>query len=66
MWNNRYEFLPTPKPIFAPELAYYSQYILWFRVHGKPYLLGEEARGRTQYKRRPQQVPMNPRRRGHD
>ncbi|MFQ6629214.1 hypothetical protein Gotur_008343 [Gossypium turneri] len=44
IWNNRYDFLPTRDAILVPELAYDLNYIPWFRIHGKPYLLGEEAR----------------------
>ncbi|MBA0620280.1 hypothetical protein Godav_006030 [Gossypium davidsonii] len=42
--NNRYEFLPTCKTIIAPKLACDLEYMPWFRVHGKSYLLAEEAR----------------------
>ncbi|MBA0816231.1 hypothetical protein Gohar_000920, partial [Gossypium harknessii] len=45
MSNNRYGFLPTHEPNVAPELACYPEYMSWFRVHGKSYLLGKEARG---------------------
>ncbi|MBA0796398.1 hypothetical protein Gohar_007169, partial [Gossypium harknessii] len=40
-----YEFLPTHEPIFTPELACYPEYMPWFRVHGKSYLLDEDVRG---------------------
>ncbi|MBA0726641.1 hypothetical protein Golax_002455, partial [Gossypium laxum] len=52
IWNNRYGFLPTREAIVASELAYHSEYMPWFKVHGKPYLLAEEARGRQPYTRR--------------
>ncbi|MBA0855841.1 hypothetical protein Goshw_019904 [Gossypium schwendimanii] len=61
MWNNRYEFLPTREVIIAPELACDSKYMQWFRVYGKPYLLGEEEMSRQPHTRRPQPVPINPR-----
>ncbi|MBA0679617.1 hypothetical protein Goari_011376 [Gossypium aridum] len=66
MWNNRYEFLATREPIFTPKLAYYPEYMPWFRVHGKPYLLGEEARAKPPHARRPQCAPRNPKRGGHN
>ncbi|MBA0756473.1 hypothetical protein Gogos_021851 [Gossypium gossypioides] len=53
-------------PIFTPELVYYPDYMPWFRVHGKPYLLGEEARAKPPHARRPQWAPRNPKRGGHN
>ncbi|KAH1082789.1 hypothetical protein J1N35_022550 [Gossypium stocksii] len=47
IWNNKYEFLPTREAIVLPELACYLEYMPWFRVHGKLYLLSEETRGYT-------------------
>ncbi|MFQ6626360.1 hypothetical protein Gotur_006384, partial [Gossypium turneri] len=35
------------------ELACDLDYMLWFRIHGKSYLYGEEARSRQLYMRRP-------------
>ncbi|KAH1067730.1 hypothetical protein J1N35_032717 [Gossypium stocksii] len=46
IWNNRYEFLPTCETIVTLELDYNLEYMPWFRVHDKPYLLAEEVRGR--------------------
>ncbi|KAH1131081.1 hypothetical protein J1N35_002459 [Gossypium stocksii] len=43
--SNRYEFLHTRQAIVAPKLACHLEYMPWFNVHGKSYLLGEEARG---------------------
>ncbi|MBA0554285.1 hypothetical protein Golob_013399 [Gossypium lobatum] len=51
---NKYEFLPTREPIFTPEL------------HGKSYLLDEDARGRPPHTRRPRRAPRNPRRGDHN
>ncbi|MBA0868778.1 hypothetical protein Goshw_018619 [Gossypium schwendimanii] len=42
MWNNRYELLPHREAIIALELACDLEYIPWFRLLGKPYLLSEE------------------------
>ncbi|MBA0642775.1 hypothetical protein Goklo_027116 [Gossypium klotzschianum] len=39
----------------------YPDYMSWFRIHGKPYLLGEEVRCRHPHKSRPRQPPLNPR-----
>lgn len=61
MWNNRYEFLPTREAIVAPELACNLKYKQWFRVYGKPYLLGEEERSRQPHTRRPRWALINPR-----
>ncbi|MFQ6658552.1 hypothetical protein Gotur_027768 [Gossypium turneri] len=61
-----YEFLPTCEAIVTPELACYSEYMSWFKVYGKPYLLSEKVRGRQSHMRRPRQTPRNPRRGGHD
>ncbi|MBA0618630.1 hypothetical protein Godav_027943 [Gossypium davidsonii] len=47
MWDNRYEFLPTRNAIVALELACDSDYMPWFRIYGKPYLYGKEARCNT-------------------
>ncbi|MBA0755480.1 hypothetical protein Gogos_020530 [Gossypium gossypioides] len=44
LWNNRYDFLPTREAIIALKLACDPEYMPWFRHHGKPYLLAEEAR----------------------
>ncbi|KAH1064508.1 hypothetical protein J1N35_029495 [Gossypium stocksii] len=44
MWNNRYEFLPIHEAIVTLELAYNLDYMQYFRVYCKPYLLGEEVR----------------------
>ncbi|MBA0662171.1 hypothetical protein Goklo_006351 [Gossypium klotzschianum] len=42
MWNNRYELLPHREAIIALELACDLEYMPWFRLLGKPYLLSEE------------------------
>ncbi|KAG8493101.1 hypothetical protein CXB51_010425 [Gossypium anomalum] len=44
IWENRYDYIPTHKPIIVPELACAPDYIPWFRFHNKPYLLLEEQR----------------------
>ncbi|MBA0728976.1 hypothetical protein Golax_022745, partial [Gossypium laxum] len=46
MWKNRYDHIPTREPIIVPELACVLDYMPWFRIHGKPYLLSEEQRRR--------------------
>ncbi|MBA0611532.1 hypothetical protein Godav_012211 [Gossypium davidsonii] len=61
-----YEFLPTREAIVTPELACYLEYMSWFRVYGKSYLLTEKVRGRQSHTRRPRQMPRNPRRGSHD
>ncbi|MBA0633813.1 hypothetical protein Godav_029675 [Gossypium davidsonii] len=42
MWENRYDHIPARELIIVPELACTPDYISWFRIHGKPYLLSEE------------------------
>ncbi|MBA0635740.1 hypothetical protein Godav_029460, partial [Gossypium davidsonii] len=44
IWENQYDHIPTREPIIIPELACVPDYIPWFRIHGKPYLLSEEQR----------------------
>ncbi|KAK5832845.1 hypothetical protein PVK06_016648 [Gossypium arboreum] len=44
MWENQYDYIPTREPIVVPELACVSEYMPWFRIHGKPYLLSEEEK----------------------
>ncbi|MFQ6657619.1 hypothetical protein Gotur_027224 [Gossypium turneri] len=44
MWEDRYEYLPTREPIIVPELSCVPEYMPWFRIHGKPYLLTPEER----------------------
>ncbi|KAG8478879.1 hypothetical protein CXB51_028740 [Gossypium anomalum] len=44
MWENRYDYIPTREPIIVPELACMPEYMSWFRIYGKPYLLLEEER----------------------
>ncbi|MFQ6627551.1 hypothetical protein Gotur_004767, partial [Gossypium turneri] len=39
-------------------------YMPWFRIHGKPYLLSEEERRRQIYAKRERRGPLNPRTRG--
>ncbi|KAG8497430.1 hypothetical protein CXB51_008751 [Gossypium anomalum] len=46
MWKNRYDYIPTRESIIVPELACVPEYMPWFRIHGKPYLLSEEERRR--------------------
>ncbi|MFQ6623788.1 hypothetical protein Gotur_003631 [Gossypium turneri] len=58
---NKYKFLPTREVIIAPELTCDLEYLPWFRVHSKPYLLVEEARDRKLHMRRPGRAPRHPR-----
>ncbi|KAH1064774.1 hypothetical protein J1N35_029761 [Gossypium stocksii] len=41
IWENWYDYIPTREPIIVPELACVPEYMPWFRIHGKPYLLSE-------------------------
>ncbi|MBA0814629.1 hypothetical protein Gohar_020445 [Gossypium harknessii] len=42
IWENRYDHIPTRILIIVPKLACMPDYMPWFRIHGKPYLLSEE------------------------
>ncbi|MBA0760578.1 hypothetical protein Gotri_023311 [Gossypium trilobum] len=42
IWENRYDHIPAREPIIIPELTYTLNYMPWFRIHGKPYLLPKE------------------------
>ncbi|MFQ6656219.1 hypothetical protein Gotur_026422, partial [Gossypium turneri] len=44
MWEDKYKYLPTRELIIVPELACVPEYMPWFRIHGKPYLLTPEER----------------------
>ncbi|KAG8501048.1 hypothetical protein CXB51_003147 [Gossypium anomalum] len=61
-----YDYIPTREPIIIPELACVPEYMPWFRIHGKPYLLSEEERQRQLHAQRERRGPLNPRRRDDD
>ncbi|KAK5812677.1 hypothetical protein PVK06_028115 [Gossypium arboreum] len=42
MWENQYDYIPTQEPVIVLELAYVPEYMPWFRIHSKPYLLSEK------------------------
>ncbi|KAG8503497.1 hypothetical protein CXB51_001479 [Gossypium anomalum] len=42
IWENRYDHISNREPIIILELACTPDYMPWFRIHGKPYLLSEE------------------------
>ncbi|KAK5843392.1 hypothetical protein PVK06_005848 [Gossypium arboreum] len=44
IWENWYDYIPTRERIIVLELVYAPDYMPWFRIHGKPYLLSEEQR----------------------
>ncbi|KAG8493069.1 hypothetical protein CXB51_010377 [Gossypium anomalum] len=46
MWESRYDYIPIREPIIIPELACMPEYMSWFKIHGKPYLLSEEEKRR--------------------
>ncbi|XP_052882258.1 serine/threonine-protein phosphatase 7 long form homolog [Gossypium arboreum] len=66
MWEDRYDYIPTREPIITPELACVPEYVSWFKIHGKPYLLSEEERQRQLRVQRERRGPLNPRRRDDD
>ncbi|MBA0712540.1 hypothetical protein Golax_011639, partial [Gossypium laxum] len=44
MWEDRYDYIRTREPIIVSKLACVPEYMPWFRIHGKPYLLSEKER----------------------
>ncbi|MFQ6654971.1 hypothetical protein Gotur_025724, partial [Gossypium turneri] len=62
MWKDRYEYIPTREPIIVSELACVSEYMPWFRIHGKPYLLTPEKRQQQIRVQRERRGLLNPRR----
>ncbi|MBA0680111.1 hypothetical protein Goari_011832 [Gossypium aridum] len=46
MWENWYDNIPTRESIIILELACTPDYMPWFKIHSKPYLLSEEQRRR--------------------
>ncbi|MFQ6651513.1 hypothetical protein Gotur_023810 [Gossypium turneri] len=46
MWEDRYAYIPNREPIIVLELACVSEYMQWFRIYDKPYLLSSEERQR--------------------
>ncbi|MFQ6651612.1 hypothetical protein Gotur_023869, partial [Gossypium turneri] len=39
-----YDYIPTREPIVVPELVCVPEYMPWFKIHNKPYLLSTEER----------------------
>ncbi|KAG8500935.1 hypothetical protein CXB51_003015 [Gossypium anomalum] len=66
MWEDRYDYIPTREPIIVPELACVPEYMPWFRIHGKPYLLSEEERQRQLRVQKERRDPLNPKKRDDD
>ncbi|MFQ6647838.1 hypothetical protein Gotur_021042 [Gossypium turneri] len=66
MWEDRYTYIPNREPIIVPELACVPEYMPWFRIHGKPYLLSPEERQRQLRNQRERRGPLNPRKRDDD
>ncbi|MBA0772095.1 hypothetical protein Gotri_007532, partial [Gossypium trilobum] len=59
MWENQYDNIPIHEPNIILELACDPDYIPWFRIHGKPYLLSEEERRRQICVERERRGPLN-------
>ncbi|MBA0671255.1 hypothetical protein Goklo_023868 [Gossypium klotzschianum] len=66
IWEDWYEYIPTIEPIIVPELACMPEYMPWFRIHGKPYLLLVEERQRQLRVQRERRGPLNPRQKDDD
>ncbi|MBA0799871.1 hypothetical protein Gohar_010358, partial [Gossypium harknessii] len=46
IWENQYDHIPNREPIIVLELPCVPDYMPWFRIHDKPYLLSKEQRCR--------------------
>ncbi|XP_052479600.1 serine/threonine-protein phosphatase 7 long form homolog [Gossypium raimondii] len=66
MWEDRYDYMHILEPNIVPELACVPEYMPWFRIHGKSYLLLVEERQRQLRVQRERRGPLNPRRRDDD
>ncbi|MFQ6671017.1 hypothetical protein Gotur_035693, partial [Gossypium turneri] len=66
MWEDRYDYIPSIEPIIVLELACLPEYMPWFRIHGKPYLLSPEERQRQLRVQKERSGPLNPRRQDDD
>ncbi|KAG8491259.1 hypothetical protein CXB51_014433 [Gossypium anomalum] len=63
IWENWYDHIPDRKPIIVLELACTPDYMPWFKIHGKPYLLSEEQRRQQICVERERWGPLYPMRR---
>ncbi|KAG8488860.1 hypothetical protein CXB51_016739 [Gossypium anomalum] len=59
IWENCYDHLPICELIIVLELAYAPDYMPWFRIHDKPYLLLDEQRRRQIRVVRKRRGPLN-------
>ncbi|MBA0753433.1 hypothetical protein Gogos_020912, partial [Gossypium gossypioides] len=66
MWEDRYDYIPTRESIIVLKLACVPEYMPWFRIYGKPYLLSPEERQRQLRVQRERRGPLNQRRRDDD
>ncbi|MFQ6626234.1 hypothetical protein Gotur_005148 [Gossypium turneri] len=57
MWEDQYDYIPTREPIIVLELACVPEYMPWFRIHGKPYLLSARRDDDAGLSTRPKQSP---------
>ncbi|KAH1106783.1 hypothetical protein J1N35_010551 [Gossypium stocksii] len=62
IWENRYDHIPDRELIIVSELACTPDYMPWFRIHGKPYLLSEKQMHLQICVERERRGPLNPRR----
>ncbi|MFQ6657905.1 hypothetical protein Gotur_027379 [Gossypium turneri] len=60
IWENRYDHIPTSEPIIVLELACPPDYMSWFRIHGKSYLLSKEQMRWQICVERERRGPLNP------
>ncbi|MBA0669772.1 hypothetical protein Goklo_024632, partial [Gossypium klotzschianum] len=64
--EDRYDYKPTREPIIVPKLARVPEYMLWFRIHGKPHLLSVEERQQQLRVQRERCGPLNSKQRDDD
>ncbi|KAE8661680.1 hypothetical protein F3Y22_tig00113725pilonHSYRG01810 [Hibiscus syriacus] len=57
LWDDRHRCLPRREPIFDDLLMYAEDYYEWFNSNGKPFLLPEDAQGKTFPRRQQRRSP---------
>ncbi|MBA0793118.1 hypothetical protein Gohar_017550 [Gossypium harknessii] len=56
IWDRRIKLLPIHEPFFSLDMASYLEYMPWFRVAGKLYLLSVEEWSRQLHQKKPRQA----------
>ncbi|MBA0825071.1 hypothetical protein Goarm_021688, partial [Gossypium armourianum] len=58
IWDSRIEFLPILEPFISLDTEVWLEYMLWFKVADKPYLLSVEARTKKLCQERQRRMPQ--------